>query len=143
MRVLEWEGLKTLVFRVRLCTSPLRSTRSKAKLPSWLTGEKVSRLRCPLRTPEELLGKVAADGGANTEVGCLVFIGRGLALGAVNKLLGFAGDTSVMSDVPNTTQTTQARCGTEALLADKLAWGLRSRMENGEWRMELLKLEDW
>lgn len=99
MRVLEWEGVKTLVFRVRLCTSPLRSTRSKAKLPSWLTGEKVSRLRCPLRTPEGLLGKVA-DGGANTGANCLVLIGRGLALGAVNKFLGFNGDASVIFDMP-------------------------------------------
>ena len=30
---LERDGRTTLVFRVRLCTSPLRSTRSKAKLP--------------------------------------------------------------------------------------------------------------
>lgn len=87
----------------------------------------MSRLRCPLRTPEGLPGKVA-DGGANTGAGCLVFIGRGLALGAVNKLLGFAGDTSVMSNVPITAPT-QARYETEALLPEKLAWGSR-RNEN-------------
>ena len=114
-------GSKTLVFRVRLCTSPLRSTRSKAKLPSWLTGEKVSRLRCPLRTPEGLLDK-AADAGADTGAGCLVSIGWGMAFGGVNKFLGFTDNTSVIFDVPTTAQA-QARCRTEALLVEKVACG--------------------
>lgn len=80
--------MKTLVFRVRLCTSPLLSTRSKAKLPFWLTGEKVSRLRCPLRTPGVILGKVV-DAGVDTSAGCLVSMGCGMAFGAVVKVLGF------------------------------------------------------
>lgn len=37
--------LHTLVLRVRFFTSPLFSTRSKAKLPFWLTAESVSRFR--------------------------------------------------------------------------------------------------
>ena len=95
-------GLKTLVFRVRLCTSPLRSTRSKAKLPSWLTGEKVSRLRCPLRTLEGLLDK-DADAGTDDDddVGCLVSMGLGRVFGADNKLAGFTDTTSVMTDMPS------------------------------------------
>ena len=93
--------VKTLVFRVRLCTSPLRSTISKAKLPFWLTGEKVSRLRCPLRTPGTLLDKLA-DAGADTGASCLVSIGCGMAFGAVNKVFGFDGSTSAMFDLPIT-----------------------------------------
>ena len=96
---LEEDGRTTLVFRVRLCTSPLRSTRSKAKLPFWFTGENVSRLRCPLRTAGTLLDKVA-DAGADTGAGCLVSIGCGTAFGAVNKVLEFADNTSAMSDRP-------------------------------------------
>ena len=46
----------TLVFLVRLFTSPLLRTRSKAKLPFSLTGENVSRPRCPLRVPGVILG---------------------------------------------------------------------------------------
>lgn len=97
----------------------------------------MSRLRCPLRTPEGLLGK-AAVGGANTGADCLVFIGRGLALGAVNKLLGFAGDASVMFDVQMTAQT-QARRGAEAPLADKVAWGSRRKwnfLRKRGWRID-------
>ena len=117
--------VKTLVFRVRLCTSPLRSTISKAKLPFWLTGEKVSRLRCPLRTPGTLLDKLA-DAGADTGTSCLVSIGCGMAFGAVNKLLGFDGNgnTSAMSDLPIMVQV-EVRSRTWALLAEKAACWLR------------------
>ena len=93
-------NLKTLVFRVRLCTSPLRSTRSKAKLPSWLTGEKVSRLRCPLRTLDGWLDK-DADAGAVNDVGCLVSMGLGRAFGADNKFAGSTVTASVMTDTPS------------------------------------------
>ena len=93
-------GLRTLVFRVRLCTSPLRSTRSKAKLPSWLTGEKVSRLRCPLRILEGLLDK-DVDVGTDNDVGCLVFMGLGKGFGADNRSAGFSDTTSVMTDMPS------------------------------------------
>ena len=92
--------LRTLVFRVRLCTSPLRSTRSKAKLPSWLTGEKVSRLRCPLRTLGGLLDK-DEDVGADNDVGCLVSMGLGRGFGADNKSVGFTDTTSVMTAMPS------------------------------------------
>ena len=93
--------MKTLVFRVRLWTSPLRRTRSKAKLPSWLTGEKVSRLRCPLRTLDVLLDRLA-DAGTTNDGGCLVSMGLGTAFGAVDKFLEFADNTSVIFDVPFT-----------------------------------------
>ena len=42
-----------------------------------------------------MLGKVV-DGGADDEAGCLVSIGSGITFGAVNKVLGFAGNTSAM-----------------------------------------------
>lgn len=91
--------VNAFVFRVRFCTSPLLSTRSKAKLPFWLTGEKVSRLRCPLLTPGVLLGK-AVVAEAVTGAGCLVSMGCGMAFGAVNKVLGFAGNISAIFGVP-------------------------------------------
>ena len=119
--------VKTLVFRVRLCTSPLRSTISKAKLPFWLTGEKVSRLRCPLRTPGTLLDKLA-DAGADTGASCLVSIGCGMAFGAVNKVLGFDGNTSAMFDLPITVQV-EVRSRTRALLAEQAACWLRMRQD--------------
>ena len=97
MHVFRVGGAETLVFRVRLCTSPLRSTRSKAKLPFWLTGEKVSRLRCPFRTPAVFLGNVA-DGGAAVVAECLVSIGCGMALDGVKEFFGLAGNTSAMFD---------------------------------------------
>lgn len=57
----------------------------------------MSRLRCPLRTPGVMLGKVA-DAGADIGAGYLVSMGRSMALGAVDKVLGSAGNTSVMFD---------------------------------------------
>lgn len=107
------EYVDTFVFRVRLCTSPLLSTRSKAKLPFWLTGEKVSRLRCPLRTPEAILGRVV-DAGADPGSGCFVSMGCGMAFGAVNEVLGFADKTSAMFDVPMVAQAETWYC-TETL----------------------------
>ena len=59
----------------------------------------MSRLRCPLRIPGVILGK-DADTGADTGAGCLVSMGCGIAFGAVLKILGSAGNTSVMFDVP-------------------------------------------
>lgn len=55
----------------------------------------MSRLRCPLRTPGVILGKIA-DAGADISAGCLVSMGCGMAFGAVNKVLGFSGTTSAM-----------------------------------------------
>lgn len=54
-----------------------------------------------------MLGKVA-DGEADTGASCLVSMGCGIALGAVNKVVDFAGITSAMFDVPIT-----AQCRTE------------------------------
>ena len=42
-----------------------------------------------------LLGK-AVVAGADTEAGCLVSMGCGMAFGAVNKVLGFAGNISAI-----------------------------------------------
>ena len=59
----------------------------------------MSRLRCPLRTPGVMLGKVAdagADTGADTGAGYLVSMGRSMAFGAVDKVLGSAGNISAM-----------------------------------------------
>lgn len=42
----------TCLLLVRRNTLPLFRTRSNSKLPFSLTGEKVSRLRCPLRKPD-------------------------------------------------------------------------------------------
>lgn len=53
-----------MVFLVRLCTSPLRRVRSNAKLPFWLTGEKVSRFRCPLLTPGAVMPGLLLDAEA-------------------------------------------------------------------------------
>ena len=55
----------------------------------------MSRLRCPLRTPGVMLGKVA-DAGADTGAGYLVSMGRSMAFGAVDKVLGSAGNISAM-----------------------------------------------
>ena len=58
----------------------------------------MSRLRCPLRTPEVILVKLA-DGGADTGAGCLVSMGCGTAFGGYNEVLGFGGNTSAIFDV--------------------------------------------
>lgn len=42
-----------------------------------------------------MLGKVV-DGGADDGAGCLVSMRCGIAFGAVNKVLGFAGNTFAM-----------------------------------------------
>lgn len=73
----------TLVFLVRLDTTPLFSTRSNSKLPFWLTGEKVSSARCEfrIRLADMEGGRVTAEGGGiwRAERGG---IGRGLAVAA-------------------------------------------------------------
>lgn len=60
-------------------------------------------MRCPLRTPGALLDELA-DAGADTGASCLVSIGCGMAFGAVNKVLGFDGNTSAMFHLPITVQ---------------------------------------
>lgn len=46
-----------------------------------------------------ILGKVT-DAGTDTGAECLASIGCGMAFGAVNMVLEFAGDTSAMFNVP-------------------------------------------
>lgn len=55
----------TLVFLVLFSTNPLFKTRSNSKLPFWLTGEKVSRLRCEarIRLADVGGGSVTVEGG--------------------------------------------------------------------------------
>lgn len=83
----------TFVFRVRLCTSPLLSTRSKAKLPFWLTGEKVSRFRCPLRNAGVSLGA----GSELSVVDRLVSMGWGFERGS---FCGLEGRTTAITAMP-------------------------------------------
>lgn len=57
----------TCLLLVRRNTLPLFRTRSNSKLPFSLTGEKVSRLRCPLRKPDMVReGPDAECGGCST-----------------------------------------------------------------------------
>lgn len=73
----------TFVFRVRLCTSPLFSTRSNTKLPFWLTGEKVSRFRCPLRIPGVVsFGDIVEESG-----GSLMSTGFATSLGSTSAIV--------------------------------------------------------
>ena len=57
----------------------------------------MSRFRCPLRRLWLLFDRLA-DVGPDNGADCLVSIGCGMAFGAVNKALGFAGNTSAMCD---------------------------------------------
>ncbi len=64
-----------------------------------------------------MLGTVV-DGGAGNGAGCLVSMGCGIAFGAVNNALEFAGNTSAIVDVQIAVQA-RGQCFSRALFAGK------------------------
>lgn len=97
----------------------------------------MSRLRCPLRIPGVVLGKVAGA-GADPGAGCIVSTRCGTAFGAVNEVLEFAGNLSAMFDkppVPIAAQV-QAQCRPATLSAETMFFRPGSRLANhmfGSW----------